>query len=66
LSSENSYMVFEIGKCTLGPDLCATQSELDSYFNTYGIIGVTATSFLDFNDFSGDPIKTQIDYTFTD
>lgn len=59
-------MVFEVGKCTLGLDSCASQTELDAYFNTHGIMGVTATSYLDFNDFSKDPIKTSLDYTFTD
>lgn len=66
LSDFNSYFVFEITKCDNLTTDCADQTEVDQFFKINALVGVTGSSYIDFNDYSGNPIRTQLDYTFID
>lgn len=39
---------------------------MKNFLNTHAFIGVTTTSFIENDDFSSDPIHSQLDYTFID
>lgn len=60
LSDQNSYFIFELVKCEvseLNPE-CAGISEVQSFFNVNALIGVTGSSYIDFKDYSPNPINT--------
>ena len=62
LSYQNSHLIFEIERCQ--QEVCATEAELKRFLNTHAFIGVTTTSFIENDNFSTDPIRSQLDYTF--
>ena len=45
---------------------CATESQLKEFFETFWLVGVTGSSYIDFDDYSKSPIHTNLDYTFTE
>ena len=66
LQEQNSYLHFELVKCEpLAGSDCATQSELEEYFQRHLITGVQSSSYIDFKDFEA-PLKTRLDYVFVD
>lgn len=68
LSDRNSYFIFEIEKCKVSERVpeCADDTEVQTFFNFNILVGVTGSSYIDFDDYSSSPIHTQLDYTFTD